>query len=152
MPLQFTPFVGILAGVVATFIILILTIIIIIKIKYKYGKTVQNTSSNSETEASHYKSFKFDSEKNQSGAADHSLGSVSSETNSPVSGLSDEGSRCSSSEAGDPVRTYPPHHHQHHPGDHRGVKTGQTRLSVTACDNVHSWTPFLSRNCEESVI
>ena len=45
MPLRFTPFLGILAGIIATLIILILTVITVIKIKYKYGKAVASSAS-----------------------------------------------------------------------------------------------------------
>ena len=45
MPLRFTPFLGILAGIIATLIILILTVITVIKIKYKYGKAVGSSAS-----------------------------------------------------------------------------------------------------------
>ena len=150
MPLQFTPFVGILAGIVVTFIIIILTVIIVIKIKYKYTKNVSNTSDNSDPDNRHYKSFKFDSTadkeylKAEYGASDNS-----SESGSPMSVLSEEeGSspHCSSSD-----------HDEDQYRDTKNIavsiKSGvQLQARLSPCDSPHSWTPFLARNCEESVI
>ena len=58
VPLQFTPFLGILAGIVVTILILILTIIIVIKIKYRYGKSGSTGSSSEPDQDNHYRSFK----------------------------------------------------------------------------------------------
>ena len=146
MPLQFTPFLGILAGIIVTLIILILTVIIVIKIKYKYGKELNSSrsSGNSETESSessHYKSFKFDSEKNF--VTPDSFHSDSSQSDSPVTALTESSERgssvCGSGEGSDKSHRNP-----------LGERGG--RMSVSHCDQVSSWTPFLARNSAESVI
>ena len=144
VPLQFTPFLGILAGIVATLIILILTVIIVIKIKHKYIKTTSTSSEDSPRSSMdgsvgggrqatcHYKSFKFDTDPDKTVVkSGDSYGSECSDSGSPASLVSD-----------------------HSPTDsYSGSEMAQ--LSPGArhwCDQVTSWSPFLSPNCEESVI
>ena len=154
VPLQFTPFLGILAGIVVTLIILILTVIIVIKIKYKYGKQL-NTSTTSETseadnnsECSHYKSFKFDSDKKF--LSTESYNSECSSQSEPavnvVAGTDQRLRRPGLERCGDIS----------HPADKSDRNPGQrseAKIIVShQFDSVSSWTPFLARNCEESVI
>ena len=96
MPLQFTPFLGILAGIIVTLIILILSVIIVIKIKHKYGKVINSSGSDSD-QNSGYKSFKFDTDKKFL-KADESFGSECS--GSPgLSMMSERPLECSPSPA-----------------------------------------------------
>ena len=149
VPLQFTPFLGILAGIVVTLIILILTVIIVIKIKYKYGKQL-NTSSPSESsdgdnksDCSHYKSFKFDSDKQfLSNESYNSECSSQSEPAVNVAAVADHRLRRSVLE-----RSHPADKSDHNPG-----QRSEAKIIVNQCDSITSWTPFLARNCEESVI
>ena len=153
VPLQFTPFLGILAGIVVTLIILILTVIIVIKIKYKYGKQL-NTSNSSETsepdnssDCSHYKSFKFDSDKKfLSSESYNSESSSQSEPAVNVAAAADARLRRSALERSGDIS---------HPADKSGHNPGrrtEAKIIVNQCDSVSSWTPFLARDCEESVI
>ena len=149
--MQFTPFLGILAGIIVTLIIIILTVIIVIKIKYKYGKQLNSTSSsaNSETtdnsESSHYKSFKFDSDKKFL-SNDSYKSECSSQSDSPLTDFTERslrrspgGRNVNTSQSTDKSR--------HNPvGESEG-----SRISVSQCD-VTSWTPFLARDSAESVI
>ena len=152
MPLQFTPFLGILAGIVATLLILILTVITVIKIKYKYSKTTSSgagspgsstdgsVDSGGKQQTTHYKSFKFDTDPDKkiplkSGDCEFSESECSSMSvmsdKQPRPGSGSQGSSCSSQE----LAQLAPGSQRHH-----------------RCDHVTSWTPFLARNCEESVI
>ena len=156
VPLQFTPFLGILAGIVVTLIILILTVIIVIKIKYKYGKQL-NTSNTSETseadnnsDCSHYKSFKFDSDKKfLSSDCSDSYNSQSSSQSEPavnvVAAADARLSRAGLERCGD--TSLPRDKSGHNPG-----RRSEAKVIVSQCDPVSSWTPFLARDCEESVI
>jgi hypothetical protein len=65
VPLQFTPFLGILAGIVLTLLIIILAIILVIRLKYKYGKRCPRNSINSDSDQdANYRSFKFEKNPN----------------------------------------------------------------------------------------
>ena len=150
MPLQFTPFLGILAGIVATLLILILTVIIVIKIKYKYSKTTSSSgagspgsstdgSNSGKQQTTHYKSFKFDTDPDKkiplkSGDCEFSESECSS-----MSVMSDKQPRPSSGSQGSSCSSQELTHLA--PGSQRH-----------RCEQVTSWTPFLARNCEESVI
>ena len=154
VPLQFTPFLGILAGIVVTLIILILTVIIVIKIKYKYGKQL-NTSNPSESseadnksDCSHYKSFKFDSDKQflSTESYNSECSSSQSEPAVNVAALADPRlSRSVLQRCGD--ISQPTDKSHHNPG-----QRSEAKIIVNQSDSITSWTPFLARNCEESVI
>lgn len=146
MPLRFTPFLGILAGIIATLIILILTVITVIKIKYKYGKAVGSSASASPGSSGgpgdrdqniHYKSFKFDCSDKAVVAAGAGVGGAVYGSECAVSPHSEGADKLRDLEPGDQPRE-------------RGVMP--PNISAAHCDSVSSWTPFLSRNCEESVI
>ena len=153
VPLQFTPFLGILAGIVVTLIILILTVIIVIKIKYKYGKQLNtsNTSESSEadnnSDCSHYKSFKFDSDqKFLSTDSGRSFNSSPESSSHSEPALTDDRLRRSGLERCGDIAQSPDKSHHNLGG------RGEAKIIVNQCDSVTSWTPFLARNCEESVI
>ena len=171
MPLQFTPFLGILAGIIATLIILILTVIIVIKIKYKYGKIISgNSSSQSEQDNCNYKSFKFDASGSTSGdkylksndsydseCSGSPMSLVSDRPLGPSQGHTDRESSCSD-------KPFLDNHSEQQLGGAAACNKESTQSwskvakvekdppCLHGCENVTSWTPFLSRNCEESVI
>ena len=148
MPLQFTPFLGILAGIVATLLILILTVIIVIKIKYKYVKTTSSSGAGSpgsstdgsvdgaKKETTHYKSFKFDTEPDKKivKSSDCEFESECSSVLSEKIPGPGSGTESQDSYSGSELAELAPGSRRHR------------------CDHVTSWTPFLARNCEESVI
>ena len=142
-------------------IILILTVIIVIKIKYKYGKMFNSTgsSTNESEEGTHYKSFKFDSDKKFPKSENDSFGSECSE--SPLSVMTSEpepGPHCSTpSQSSQTFSQHSPYSdksnlNQVDRSNKPGLKSNQSLSVEHTCDNVTSWTPFLSRTCEESVI
>ena len=147
MPLQFTPFLGILAGIVATLLILILTVIIVIKIKYKYVKTASSSGAGSpgsstdgegeKQQTTHYKSFKFDTDPDKkmvkSGEDCEFESECSSVLSEKIPGPG-SGTESQDSYSGSELAELAPGSRRHR------------------CDHVTSWTPFLARNCEESVI
>ena len=148
VPLQFTPFLGILAGIVATLLILILTVIIVIKIKYKYVKTTSSSGAGSpgsstdgsvdggKKETTHYKSFKFDTEPDKKivKSSDCEFESECSSVLSEKIPGPGSGTESQDSYSGSELAELAPGSRRHR------------------CDHVTSWTPFLARNCEESVI
>ena len=151
MPLQFTPFLGILAGIVATLLILILTVILVIKIKYKYVKTASSSGAGSpgsstdgsregeKQQTTHYKSFKFDTEPDKknvvkSGDDCEFESECSSVLSEKIPGPGGSGTESQDSYSGSELAELAPGSRNHR------------------CDHVNSWTPFLARNCEESVI
>ena len=141
-------------------IILILTVIIVIKIKYKYGKMFNSTrsSTNESEENTHYKSFKFDSDNKKFPKSDDSFGSECSE--SPLSVMTSEpepGRQCSTPSQASSQSQHSPYSDKSHTtqvdrSNMPGLRPNQSLSVGHTCDNVTSWTPFLSRNCEESVI
>ena len=65
VPLQFTPLVGVLAGVVVTLLLLILVVALVVRLKHKYEKRYpRDNSSSDNTEDSDYKSFKCENNEN----------------------------------------------------------------------------------------
>ena len=151
MPLQFTPFLGILAGIVATLLILILTVILVIKIKYKYVKTASSSGAGSpgsstdgsreseKQQTNHYKSFKFDTEPDKknvvkSGDDCEFESECSSVLSEKIPGPGGSVTESQDSYSGSELAELAPGSRRHR------------------CDHVTSWTPFLARNCEESVI
>ena len=147
MPLQFTPFLGILAGIVATLLILILTVIIVIKIKYKYVKTtssgagspgssIDGSVDGGKQQTTHYKSFKFDTDPDKKivKSSDCEFESECSSVLSEKMPGPGSGTESQDSYSGSELAELAPGSRRHR------------------CDHVTSWTPFLARNCEESVI
>ena len=154
MPLQFTPFLGILAGIVATLLILILTVIIVIKIKYKYIKTTSSSGAGSpgsstdgsveggKQQTTHYKSFKFDTDPDKKTVKSGDCEFESECSGSPMSVMSDKPPRPGSGSGTES-------HDSYSGSELSQLAPGSQRHR---CDHVTSWTPFLARNCEESVI
>ena len=65
MPLQFTPLLGVLAGVVVTLLLLILVVALVVRLKHKYEKKCPRENNSSEySEDADYKSFKFENTEN----------------------------------------------------------------------------------------
>ena len=61
VPLQFTPFLGILAGIILTLLFIVLVIIFVIRLKYKYNKRCPSVTRCSENDQEpKYKSFQFE--------------------------------------------------------------------------------------------
>ena len=62
--MQFTPFLGILAGIVLTLLIIVLVIILVIRLKYKHGE-IDSDDKNSENDPEeNYRSFQFENNSN----------------------------------------------------------------------------------------
>ena len=80
VPLKFTPFLGILAGIVLTFIVILLIIVMIIRLKYKYNKQSSTESLKAETEVNtKCRSFNFENNASVStniGSSDCSRGKI----------------------------------------------------------------------------
>ena len=63
VPLQFTPVLGVLAGIVLSMFLLILVVVMVIRLKYRYSKSCIRSSLNKDNEEEEadcdYRSFNF---------------------------------------------------------------------------------------------